>query len=152
MGLNWIDRTVSMTGAFPKLLMVGTVSATVTPYLGRMDMAKFSDLHGERKTNLTRSRDWLNTHSEWSKHGQSKASLFRSQLRWCYHSPLFQGVPWLGPQLNTSNNHRFIYGVRLSIFPPSHKEPEDSFFDCAHRGTTVSSWGLCEHGRRNLRL
>ena len=48
MGLNWIERTVSMTGASLKLLMVGTVSATVTPYLGRKDWNKVPDLYGER--------------------------------------------------------------------------------------------------------
>ena len=48
MGLNWIERTVSMTGAALKLLMVGTVSATVTPYLGRTDRTNVPDLYGER--------------------------------------------------------------------------------------------------------
>ena len=46
MALYWIERTVSMTGAARKLLMVGTVSATVNPYLGRTDRAKVPDLYG----------------------------------------------------------------------------------------------------------
>lgn len=53
-GLNWIERTVSITGAALKLLMVGTASATVTPYLGRMYRAKVPDLRGERWINQTR--------------------------------------------------------------------------------------------------